>query len=188
MATKTIGTNSTTVLQCIQVPSQYASIALTAADIATIRNLILDDIIGVTGNLEAAPGGQATAKRIWPGSLDAAFASALLSVPNRGTLKLLAGDWIVVDPNTGSVFMLPANTVAGTATATGTTTNNQPTITFASSVLALGWAVNMPLTGTNVPASSTIIAISQDGKTVTISANATGSAANTMTVGNWTHS
>lgn len=193
MATKTLGTAATTTLTAIQVPSPYAGTALLAADIATLRNLILDDCIGVAGNLFTPPGSQATAKRIWPGALDEDIGSSmLLNVPNRGTLRVYPGDWIAVDPNTGAVILLPSATVAGTATATGTTANGSFNVTFATSVLAIGWAVNMPISETNIPANSSISAISADGKTVTFTnaagTAATGSAANTATVGNWVHS
>ncbi len=192
MAVKTIGTNGTTTLNAIQVPSAYAALAISAADIATMRNNIFDDIIGVDGNRNTPPGAQAIAQRIWPGAIDDALASGVLWIPNRGFLRLFPGDWIAVDPLTGWPILLSANTVPGTQTATGTTTSGAFTVTFATSVLLLGWTVGMRFAETNVPANSFISAISQNGLTVTFNnptaSSATGSAANTATVSNWTHS
>lgn len=193
MALKTIGTATTSSLKGFQIPDLVgATSVISAADIAAVANNIFDDVVGIDGGPNNPVGAQNLAQRIWPGALQFTGAGqCTVFVPNRGRLNAYAGDWIAFDPNTGAVFIIPANTMPTTLTATGTTTNNQPTITFASSVLLLGWTVGMSISGTNVPANSFIQQISADGKTVTLgnaSSNlATGGGSNTMTVSNWTH-
>ncbi len=55
---------------------------------------------------------------------------------------------------------------------TGAIVSGVPTATFLSSVIASGWDNGMTLTGTGIQAGTTISAISGDGLTVTLSANA----------------
>lgn len=63
-----------------------------------------------------------------------------------------------------------------TITLTGTVTTSSPLITGLSSVSSL--QLGMPISGANIPANTTIIAISNSSLTVTMSANATGTATN----------
>lgn len=82
MATKTLGTTATTSLTAILYAAGGAG--LLAADMATIRANIKDD--------------QTNTQPIWPFGFDP---SGLLYVPNRGVLKVLPGDFIGVDTQTG---------------------------------------------------------------------------------------
>lgn len=63
----------------------------------------------------------------------------------------------------------------GVFTATGTTTNGSPTVTFAQTYAAMG--AGMTVTGTGIPAGTTIVSALEVGGTwtVTLSANATAS-------------
>ena len=173
MATKTVGTTGTTVLTAVQVPPRYnATPYISDADWATIQNSILDDENPTHPN--------------YPGAFTR---QGLLYLPrNRGVIKLKEGDWVAVDLN-GWPVVISNYSLPQTLTATGTHATSK-TITFASSVLALGWQVGMPLSGTNVGVAAVIQAISADGLTVTASVASTGSGAQTVTVdgGGWTHS
>jgi hypothetical protein len=94
MATKTLGTNATTTLTALS----FQRGGLAAADIATIQQDILNDL--VNGN------------PIWPG----AFSSmGLLYVPNRGILQVLPGDYVGVDA-TGWPILVSANAIASGST------------------------------------------------------------------------
>lgn len=190
MALKTLGSNSTTILRAVQLPADDGSTTpISAADVASINALINDDFMGIDGGpLNQGAGPNSLALRQWPGALMyGGGSSALLSIPNRGTITCYPGDWIVVDPQGLCVFVIPSAALPSTLTLSGTTVNLSKTITFASSVTAIGWTVGMAISGTNVPAASVIQTISADGKTITINNAATGSASNTMTVANWTH-
>lgn len=79
MATKTMGTSSTTALTALAFSRQ-----MVAADVASIAQAILND--------------QNVAHLIWPGAFTTA---GLLYVPNRGVLQMLPGDFVAVDPATG---------------------------------------------------------------------------------------
>ena len=172
MATKTVGTTGTTVLTAVQIPPSYnATPYVSDTDWATIANSILSD----EGVHPIEPGGVTR--------------QGLLYLPRRrGVIKLMPGDWVAVDLN-GWPVVISNYSLPQTLTATGTH-NTTTTITFASSVLALGWQVGMPMSGTDVGTSAVISAISADGKTVTASVASTGSGAQTVTVdgGGWTHS
>jgi hypothetical protein len=173
MTLKTIGTAATTTLQGAQIPPSYnATPQISDADWASIKAAILDDVNPT--------------HPIWPGALER---KGMLYLPrNRGFVRLHAGDWVAFDP-TGWPVVISNYALPQTLTASGTTTNLSTSLVFTSSVLALGWQVGMPISGTNVPASTVISAISLDGLTVTMSKAATGSATNTMTVNGagWTH-
>lgn len=168
MTTKTGGTNATTTLGTgvqIQGPNGASSVA--DADVAAVNNLILNDLNPVL----AVPG---------------AFSRmGLLYVPNRGVLKMQPGDWVFVGPD-GFPYLVPqiALPLTLTAVCNGGTSGTPGTVTFAASVIPLGWVVGAFLSGTNV--SGVIKAISADGKTVTV--NTTGTPTGTMTAGSWTHS
>lgn len=168
MATLTAGTLATTTLTALQsagLGTQNPS----DADIAAITVAILND---------------QSFGQIVPGAWSRA---GLLFIPNRGVLRMQPDDWAAVDP-AGFPYLIPASALGQTTTATGTATSGSKNITFASSVLALGWKISAQVTGTNIPASSFITNISSDGKTITISNAATGSGANTATYGTFTHS
>jgi hypothetical protein len=172
MATKTVGTTGTTVLTAVQIPPRYnATPYVSDADWATIQNSILTDA-GVHEN--------------FPGAFTR---QGLLYLPrHRGVIKLQEGDWVAVDLN-GWPVVISNYSLPQTLTATGTHATTK-VITFASSVLALGWQVGMPLSGTSMGSAAVIQAISPDGLTVTASVASTGSGAQTVTVdgGGWTHS
>ena len=94
MATATMGTTATTSLTALQAPGSYINLVGVAfgvtaldADIATINQLIKDD---QNINLPAPGAGQ------WGWSRQ-----GQLYVPNRGWLKVLPGDYIAVDTQTG---------------------------------------------------------------------------------------
>lgn len=173
MATKTVGTTGTTVLTAVQIPPSYnATPYISDTDWATIQNSILVD----SGNLH----------EILPGAFTR---QGLLFLPrHRGVIKLQPGDWVAVDVN-GWPVVISNYSLPQTLTATGTHATSK-VITFATSVLALGWQIGMPVSGTNCGTSAVITAISSDGLTVTVSVASTGSGAQTVTVdaGGWTHS
>ena len=178
MATKTLGTLATTTLTAVEQPSGFSSVApISDADFAAINNSIFDD--------ERNPQ-QLLNQQIINGSFSR---NGLLIIPNRGVLKVKGGDWIAVDPN-GWPILIGRESLAKTLTATGTTATGSASVTaLSANVLALGWWAGMAITGTNVPASTVIQAIAADGKSLTLSKNATGAAAGTtFTVGSWTHS
>ncbi len=93
MATGTIGTNATSSLTTKTFPALAAG-ALSPADVAAIALLIKDDI----NNLHP----------IWPGAWSQA---GTLFIPNRGTLKVLPGDYVAVDATTGWPILLSARAV-----------------------------------------------------------------------------
>ena len=173
MATKTVGTTGTTVLTAVQIPPSYnATPYVSDADWATIATSILDD----GGNLHPREPGGFTRQ-------------GLLYLPcKRGVIQLKPGDWVAVDLN-GWPVVISNYSLPQTLTATGTHATTK-VITFAMSVLALGWQVGMPLSGTSMGSAAVIQAISPDGLTVTASVASTGSGAQTVTVdgGGWTHS
>lgn len=98
MATKTLGTAATTTLTAISF-SQTPSV-LAPADLATINWAILDD--QTTGNPHAAISG-----------IGGLVRQGKLFVPNRGSLVILPGDWIAVDPATGFPILVSAAAAAG---------------------------------------------------------------------------
>lgn len=90
MATGTLGTNATNSLT-----SKLFGGALLPADVAAIANAVKDDI----NNLHP----------IWPGAWSQ---SGMLSIPNRGILKVLPGDYVAVDATTGWPILLSARAIA----------------------------------------------------------------------------
>src|ERR1700733_9685941 len=92
MALFTLGTNATTSLSALNFLRQYAS-AGGNAGIASINTGIKNDL--VNGN------------PVWPG----AFRMGLLSIPNRGVLQVLPGDWVGFD-STGWPILVSANAIA----------------------------------------------------------------------------
>ena len=166
MATKTLGTLTTGSLTGQQWPGRYGANSISDADIAAIANAILMD-------------------DPWPMIEPGAFSRlGLLYVPRRGILKMLDGDWAATDAS-GFPYLVPRISLPTTLTAvcTGGTQGTPGTVTFAASVLPLGWRGGTQVTGTNV--SGEITAISGDGLTITI--NTTGVPSGTMTAGTFTH-
>jgi hypothetical protein len=97
MALATMGTPAATTLAALIFNPQN-----TPADLASLRNSILDDIIN--------------SHPIWPG---AAGTSGALYVPNRGILKVLPGDYIAVDTS-GWPILISARAAATAASWTHT--------------------------------------------------------------------
>ncbi len=92
MATKTFGTAATTSLTAVPFSS-----SILPADFATIAQGIKDDKINAAGSHPILP--------------DAFSRSGLLFVPNRGVLKVLAGDYVAID-NNGWPILVSADSVA----------------------------------------------------------------------------
>lgn len=169
MATKTLGTLTTSALTGVQWPGGVGANSLADADVATIANSIIND--GDYPMLE-------------PGAFSRI---GLLYIPRRGILKMLDGDWAAVDAS-GFPYLVPRTAAPTTlvAAATGGTQGTPGTITFAASVSALGWRPGTAISGTNIAAGALILAISQNGLTVT--ANTTGVPSGNVTAGTFTHS
>lgn len=91
MALGTLGTTLTTSLQSINGWTPATS----SADDASIAALIKDD--------------KNVAHPIYPGAFGK---NGLLFIPNRGILKVLAGDYVGVDAN-GWPILVSANSIAG---------------------------------------------------------------------------
>ncbi len=90
MSTITLGTNATTSLTAVD---WNASLAV--ADVAAVAVLIKDDLN--------------PAHPVWPGAFSK---NGLLYVPNRGVLRVLAGDYVGVDSTTGWPVLISANAIA----------------------------------------------------------------------------
>lgn len=170
MTTKTLGTLAGTTLTGVQWTGQYGASSISDADIATIANAIIND-----GD--------------YPQQLPGAFSRmGLLYVPRRGILQVRDGDWVAYDPS-GFPYLIPRMSLPGTLTLTGTTSSTK-TLTVTTSALTAGWRVGTPLSAADadIPAATTIAAISADGLTITLSAAATGSnAGQIITAGSFTH-
>lgn len=93
MATVDVGTDATTTLTGVVWPASDA-------DVATMNNLILDDL--TTGTPRAATSG-----------IGGLINEGKLVVPNRGSLLLYPGDVVAVDPATGGVILITALAAAG---------------------------------------------------------------------------
>ena len=92
MATRTLGTAATTTLTALVVgTNDYIP-----ADVATFLTSIKND--------------QINGLPIWPGAYSQ---KGLLSIPNRGVLRLIEGDFIAFDPATGFPIVLSAAAAAG---------------------------------------------------------------------------
>ena len=93
MSTKTLGTSATTSLTALP----FAQAGLAAADVATIANGVLNDLVNGTP--------------VYPG----AFSSqGLLYIPNRGVLAVLPGDYVAID-NKGWPVLISAYSIANGA-------------------------------------------------------------------------
>lgn len=90
MALKTFGSAATTTLAALPWNSQASQ-----ADVALIAANILDD--------------KNVAHPIYPGAFQH---NGLLFIPNRGSLKLLPGDYVAYD-STGWPILVSANAIAG---------------------------------------------------------------------------
>lgn len=93
MATKTLGTTTTTILTAVQFAK-----SLLAADVATIQQGIKDDKIKVAGQHPIYGG-------------DAFSLSGQLYIPNRGVLQMQPGDVVAVD-NDGWPILVSASSIA----------------------------------------------------------------------------
>lgn len=89
MALKTAGTSATTTLNALVMNTN-----LSAADGATIRSSILWD--GVYVN---AAWVRIQNAAIYPAAFEFQGGQGVLHIPRRGTLKVLEGDYVGVDPN-----------------------------------------------------------------------------------------
>lgn len=179
MATKTLGTLSTTTLTAIQWPAGYVGQSYPLiADVATINNAIFDD---------AANPQQKLNQRIFPQNF---VLQKQLYVPNRGFLKIFDGDWVAVDPN-GWPILIGKESLPAVLTATGnwSVAAGVAVTNLSANVIQQGWWSGMAITGTNIPASTIISAIAANGLSLTLSKAATGTQTGaTLTVGSWTHS
>ncbi len=92
MATKTLGSNANNSLTALQFS---AGADMVDADLAAMRALILDDLLGAFG-------------RVMPEGFSR---NGLLIVPNRGVLKVLPGDWVACDPNSGWPILVSGNVI-----------------------------------------------------------------------------
>ena len=98
MATKTLGTAANNTLTAVEFSQSVT--ALLPADLATINVGILDN----TGN------------RHYPAAysgLGGFTREGVLVIPGRGTLKVLPGDYVAIDPATGWPILLSAEAAAG---------------------------------------------------------------------------
>src|SRR3974390_1360222 len=142
MATKTAGTAATTTLTAIQIPPTYnATPQPSAADIAAIMALILDDSMPA----QALP----AVKRIINQALVGPNRGRLY-IPNRGFLQLFPGDWVGVDA-VGFPYLIGSGSLPQTLTATGNTSNlNANLAALSTNVLNLGWRAGMTVSGTGI--------------------------------------
>ena len=175
MAVKTGGSKATTSLNGVQF--NHAPATLSDADLATISQNIYDD----------ATLARSFKKINQPNN--PFVRNGQLFIPRRGVLKLMVGDWVFVDPATGWPILVSGNALPATLTATGNTHTSTLLDTLSSNVIALGWKIGMPITGTDIAANTQIAAIAADGLSLTLSLAATGThSGNTFTVSNFTHS
>ncbi len=70
--------------------------AISVANVALFSTAVLDDINPAHSH--------------WPGALIPT--TGLLSIPNRGTLKILPGDYVMVDATTGWPILVSAYAIA----------------------------------------------------------------------------
>lgn len=176
MAVKSFGTLTTTSLQALQIPSTYAGVALTPADIATLANTVLNDRV---------PAQKLTDMKV-PGAFTGYNE---LVIPNRGNLRLYPGDWVATDIS-GAMILLPSHAVPGTITATGNTHTSTLVDGLSTNVLLLGWRSGQAIQSSNadIPALARIASIASNGLSLTLTAAATGTnAGGTLTAGSWNH-
>jgi len=96
MALKTLGTNAQTTLSAAQWNS-----AMSVADLASLNALF--KFTTSTLSLQPAPTTFAP---------NAMISQGKICHPIRGIWKLMEGDWIGADPNTGDIIVLSAPTAA----------------------------------------------------------------------------
>jgi len=94
MALKTLGTNANNSIQTAVMWLPGYNSGLSASDIASVANGILND--------------QVNSRPVVPGAFDG---NGLLFIPNRGVLRILPGDYVGVD-STGWPILLSANAIA----------------------------------------------------------------------------
>lgn len=92
MATKTLGTTTTSILTAVAF-----SKALLPADVAAINAGIKDDKIKVAGSHPILAG-------------DSFSLSGQLYIPNRGVLQVLPGDYVAID-NDGWPILISASSI-----------------------------------------------------------------------------
>lgn len=111
MATKTLGTNATTTLTAVQWTP-----GMSAADFASIANGILDDgaVFSAGGSVpNTTPNLMAHSPATSRGPIPGAFTqSGILTIPNRGQLRVLPGDWVGIDAN-GWPILVSSVAIAG---------------------------------------------------------------------------
>jgi hypothetical protein len=171
--------------------------------LATIANGIMRDSgqvqpAGATGGFAPATsdgGGNAPGKAlsIFPGAF---VRQGLLWLPNRttnGPMNVQPGDWVMTD-GFGNAFLVPARALPKTLVLSITLTNASNVATCATDVRAAGWQVGTHVTSAHTPAGTVIGSIAPSGKSFTLvafatgaAANATGSQAENMTAGTFTH-
>lgn len=93
MALLTLGSNATTSLAALSFTRNPPSVA----DVATFNANVKNDLT-IGGKIGA----------IVPG----AFRNGLLTIPNRGTLQIMPGDFIAYDATTGWPILLSALAIA----------------------------------------------------------------------------
>lgn len=92
MATKLGGTNANNSLLALPFS---AGADMVDADIATVSQAVFDDLLGAFAR-----------------NLSGAFSrNGQLFVPNRGVLKLLPGDWVMIDQNSGWPILVSGNVI-----------------------------------------------------------------------------
>lgn len=176
MATKTLGTLTTTSLTAVQkAPTYNATPAVSDTDLAAMNALIWNDKLNPQ-QLQYLLEMNVSLTR-----------SGLLYVPNRGVLRVFGGDWVAVDQS-GWPILIGSQSLPQTLTVTGTTASGSKSVTaLSANVLLQGWWANQLITGSNIATGTTIAAIASNGLSLTLSQNATGSGAITLTAGSWTH-
>lgn len=97
MATVTLGTSATTSLTALAFS---AGANMLDADVATISQLIKDDLLGF--GLTGKPA------RNVPGAYSR---NGQLFIPNRGVLQIRPGDYIAIDPNSGWPILISGNVI-----------------------------------------------------------------------------
>lgn len=103
-----------------------------------------------------------------------AFANTIVA----GTGITLAGTTVVAASSTREYLLTLLSEPKRTRVASGSTTNTSATLTNISDTDLQNLGVGMIVTGTNVPASTTVLAVNLTARTVTMSANATGTGDN----------
>lgn len=198
MATKTAGTLLTTTLTAVLVAPNMSD-----ADVAAINQLIWRDAGAVLGPIGSggvnADGGGNKPGQILPGAITAK--NGLLYLPGGRTdnpITLYPGDWIATD-GFGNAFPIPGRAMPKTLVQNVTLTNGSNVVTSAVDIRTLGWQVGTHVTSAHTPANAVIGSIATNGLSFTLvtvttnpyslaNANATGSQAENMTAGTFTHS